>query len=148
MRRIWLIAAGMVLASCVYLEPLPGSQVTLEGTSWSLASIDGQEDHTGSSLRVSFLSLDDAVIETSCQSIRSGLIIDTDGSGLGFMEPIIRTPRPCAAAQAGAGAEVIDAILRTGEWTVVSPDVIELIGDQRLRLRREPANPQPSHSPS
>jgi hypothetical protein len=143
MRRIWLFAAGVTLASCVYLDPLPGSQVTLQGTSWSLQSIDGEE-HTRTSLRVSFLSLDDALIETPCQTIKSGLIVDTDGSGLGFLEPVIRTPRPCVPDQSGADAEVIEAILTTGEWNVVSRDVIELVGDQRLRMRREQFDPQAS----
>jgi hypothetical protein len=55
MWRMWLSAATMALASCSP-DPLPGSQVGLAGTSWSLESINGQ-NHTRTALRVTFLSL-------------------------------------------------------------------------------------------
>lgn len=125
----------LTLGSCVYLEPLPASQIELAGTSWKPVAIDGDPLPEPGSYEVHFVNLDNAVIQTPCRKIEAGLLVDSDGSGLGFVDPRA-SPLLCEPELEQAEGAVVDALLATQSWEVRDSNTIVLVGERRLEMQR------------
>lgn len=123
----------VLLASCVFLEPAPARQLDLSSTSWTATSLDGEG--LGDGYRITFPNLDEAELITPCRRIRAGLILDSDGSGLGFVDPVSSVV-DCSSDIVTSETEVVDALLATEAWRVDSQDRITLLGPRELQLER------------
>jgi hypothetical protein len=63
--------------------------------------------------------------------------VDTDGYGLGFLEPVTYSPDPCPYVTEEGRANV-ETVLHTESWSVLDQRTIELRGDHRLVFTRAP----------
>jgi hypothetical protein len=127
-----LAATVIALGGC---SRLPNQEVNLAGTSWLVVSIDGHPLDSRSTLVVTFLDLDHATVSSECNAVTTELIVDTDGSGLGFVDPVWRA-KPCTDVDEGEDRSQVNAVLDTDAWSVVDQGTIELSGAHRLRMVR------------
>jgi hypothetical protein len=126
------ILAAAVLIVLVGCSRLPVQEIDLTGTTWRLATIDGRPVETSAAPSIAFDSLDRATLRLgTCFWAQAGVIVDTDGHGLGFLEPIIYSPDPCPEVTE-EGRSNVETVLHTGSWSVLDERTIELVGDYRL----------------
>lgn len=134
-RPFGLLACTLLLTSaCAYLERAPGSEMDLGGTSWVVESFDGRAAPPG--YQIDFVSLDEASIVTPCRQVDAGLVVDSDGAGLGFVDPAI-TFTDCDPHQAAEDARLTEEILSTESWRILESGAIELVGLTRIELARQ-----------
>lgn len=123
-------------ALVVACSRLPIQEVDLTGTTWTLVTIDSRSVGKSDAPSVTFQNLDSATVSLgTCFSANTGLILDTDGYGLGFLEPIVYSPDPCPDATEEGRANV-ETLLHTDQWRVIDRQTIELIGDSHLVFAR------------
>lgn len=136
--RILAILAVAVVFLVTGCSRLPVQEVDLTGTTWTLASIDGRSVYASAAPSVTFHNLDRATVRLGASfSAEAGLIVDTDGYGLGFLEPIIYSSDPCPDVTE-EGRSNVETVLHTESWTVLDQRTIELLGDHRLVFDKAP----------
>lgn len=126
------IAVGM--GGCYLLEPVPGRQLNVIGTSWSVVEIDHAQVAAGAPL-VFRWGDDQVTVETGCRTLRLEYALDTDGAGLGFAASTVGRPS-CAPNLAEQDVALLSALAGIETWTVHSSDDIEFLGTHQLRLKR------------
>jgi len=127
-----VILAAAVLVLLVGCSRLPAQDVELTRTTWTLATIDGRSVETSAAPSIMFHNLDRATLRLgTCFSAEAGLIVDSDGYGLGFLEPIIYSHDPCPELTE-EGRSNVETVLHTESWSVLDERTIELVGDHRL----------------
>jgi hypothetical protein len=123
-----LLVATLVLACSRF----PVQELGLAGTTWTLVTMDGRSVEKSDAPTVTFPDLDSAKVTLgSCFSARTALILDSDGYGLGFVDPSVISQDPCPSATS-EGRSIVETLLHTDEWRVIDQQTIELIGDNRL----------------
>ncbi len=130
----WVVAAIVVITGCNALSE-PAHELNLDGSSWSVVSIDGVISSTPPP-SITFDS--PARVDTGCRTIYVSWDMDTDGSALSFESPNPSVVQ-CSAELAAQDAMVVSSIAGTGSWSVNSHDAIVLHGDHEVHLeRRDP----------
>lgn len=66
----------------------------------------------------------------------AGLIVDSDGAGLGFVDPEAALT-DCEPGQAAEDAQLTEQILSTESWRIRDSGAIELVGLTRIVLARQ-----------
>ena len=126
------VAVGSV-GAC---RPLPAQEVDLTHTTWALVSMDGQPVSVAPPPTVTFHDLNNVTVASACETVSTGLALETDSDGLGFAEPISRNTHPCDADVEAQDGLLVEAILDTETWKVVDHQSIELTGSHVLSLER------------
>lgn len=135
-RRLFaIVLLALTVAACDLLETPAFFKLDPSDTTWALVKIDGRETLPGGGAAMNVVGLDDVVFETRCRTITAGLVIDTDGSGWGVVDPI-SDPSTCTNEESAAEQASVDAFLAANEWRVVSDTEIELLGPHVLTFAR------------
>lgn len=138
---IRLLLISLLVAGCnVFSEA--AYQVNLDGSAWSVKSIDG----VGSGLPTPSITFDSpARVVTACRTAYLSWDQDTDGSSLVFETPTAVIP-PCTGNQIAEDQRLMSALATTESWSVQNNDAIRLRGDHEVMLERLPSTgsvPQP-----
>jgi hypothetical protein len=130
-----IIALSSLAAACGLLETPAAFKLDLSDTTWALFEIDGRAIEPGGGATLNIIGLDDAIFQTKCRTITGGLVLDSDGSGWGVVDPV-SGPSTCTGDEAAVEQRSVDAFLATEEWAVLSDTEIELRGRHVLSLTR------------
>jgi hypothetical protein len=134
--QVLALLALSVVTGCALFKPVPGQQLDLPGTTWTVASIDGTRLSGNAS--ISFDTGNQTTIVLACRAVPLGYVWDTDGSALSFSEPPKDVVPGCSPAGTLQDALVLDAVSRVDSWRVETDDLIVLMGQHDLRLARAP----------
>ena len=127
---------AVALASCALFEPGAAHQLELANTAWTPMTVDGVPVAT--SLELRFPNLDEVVLDGPCGEMTTFLVLDTDGSAIGFGE-FSDVSQPCTTAERADLDRVLGSIQHAEEWRVLSQDQIEivsLVDDSVVALER------------
>jgi hypothetical protein len=130
-----IVALATLAAACGLLETPPAFKLDLSDTTWALVEIDGRATDPGAGATLNIIGLDDVVLQTRCRTITGRLVLDSDGSGWGVVNPVAGASR-CSGDEAAAEQGSVDAFLAAEEWAVLSDTEIELRGSHVLTLTR------------
>ena len=130
-----LLIIASLAAACGLLETPPAFKLDLSDTTWALVEIDGRATDPGGGATLNISGLDDAVFQTRCRTITGGLVLDSDGSGWGIIDPVVG-PSTCSGGEAAVEQRSVDAFIATEEWAVRSDTEIDLRGSHVLTLTR------------
>jgi hypothetical protein len=129
---------GATASACSLFDPVPGRQLDLQGTSWTIVDIDGMSVDSNARPVISFPSgavQERVAVDTGCRVTTVEFALDTDGSALGFGPPT-ESPPPCEPTRQDQDTKVIEALRGIESWVVLSNDEIEFAGSHGIRLRR------------
>ena len=130
-----LLATGAVVLFGSWLFGAPAYHLDLPGTTWAVATIDGESLTAPLPLIAFSVNGNDANASLACGDVPLDWAWDSDGAALGF--GFDERPDECLSTTAQDDA-LIDAILGVEEWSYQSDSEITLTGTNELRLGRVP----------
>ena len=122
---------------------MPAGVVSLTGTTWQVASVDGTPvsdakatvSFTGKTDGTGAVSETRAALTSACGSRLFGYDWDSSDSSIEFW-PISAAPRPCLGEAAAHEQMVATALPLVDHWAVDSTHTIQLNGSSTIVLRR------------
>jgi hypothetical protein len=137
-RPIWrsLFLAVVLVSSCSVFDPVPGHQVTLTGSRWSVVVVDDEPFDTAHRPVVRFSdSAEKVTITTECRSAMLDYAMDTDGAALSFAPPSVE-PSGCDQQARLRDSELFAALAANEAWSVGNENEITFHGPPIVQLQR------------
>jgi hypothetical protein len=132
--RTTLATLLIVLFGCGNLVP-PAYRLDLTDSAWTVVAVGDAEPPAGAEPSIVF-ERSSAVIRTGCQSMSTGLAIDTDGHAIGFERFEVPYVASCPTDIRQFEATLTSALASVDRWEIDHRDGIRLIGQEEIILHR------------